>query len=256
MSRTCCSKVDRGNDERLFSELFEALRDDAIMATRDYRRREVHRGRNACRDHLCGDCQQDVYLAVWEVFQRSQRHRAEGRATRLTETVDQVLARVRDEEVEVNRAYLRSLLANAGKDARRKMRTGLGRSAKPDAVLRQRSDFQRLRDMPLLFEVALLMIRLAESNTPLPASVLPYRRLTEELEPRLAELGLPVVRQHEMPGLVARAMSAAEAIDPAWVSANVTGPLSERLTELRLPESLEASSADWQATWQLCVPAA
>jgi hypothetical protein len=231
---------DAAGHDRRFLALLDAVREDAVAATRHYRRRELHRGRAACRVNLCDECEQDVLLTVFEVFSRHERAKAAGRATRHAAVADAVLARAQGHDAHVDVGLLRSLLANAGKDARIKLRTATGRAAKPEQAPLTRQDFQPLRDEPLLLETLLVLLRFANSNSRLTRTVLPYDKLANQVSERLTARGLAAhVSEHELRTLLPRAVDAAEAIDPDWVDANVSGPLSERMTELVLPEDAQ-----------------
>jgi hypothetical protein len=237
------------NPERRFALLLSLLRHDAVAATRHYRRREIHRGLPACSERaLCWECEADVLQCIWQLGRAYDKAASRGSNEKLRTVVGSALAGTVGQTGGVAVGLLRTTLANAGKDARRLQATYAKRDAKPGTALHSRADFLPLRENPVLLEVALLVVQFAQSNTALPPTVLPYDKLAAALAERCREVGIDPADLDSVPALVRRALSIIEVVDGDWLHRNVTGPISERLTEFVAPDEetqLECEHGDW-----------
>src|SRR5947209_12276539 len=82
MSSDTPDEFHAASRERRFLLVLAALHADAVLATRSYRLREIHRGRGLCGATLCDECEQDVQVTVFELFDRYERAHAAGQIGR------------------------------------------------------------------------------------------------------------------------------------------------------------------------------
>jgi hypothetical protein len=219
--------------DRDFERFLDVFLTEAAEGTRARRRQEIHRGRSACvASAMCGDCTAYTLDAAWDTFARYARQTSTGAQTSLRSAIDNYLDSL-DEGVDPSTSLIRAAFASGGKNAERQHAVREGRAARPDQALKTRTDFQPLRDLPVMLHIALFIVEFAASNTALPASVLPYDKIAESLAHHASELKVrrASVAADQVPRLVNQALDIIEAIDADWARANISAPISARKTE-------------------------